>query len=163
MEPSESSLSSSTEMEQTVNGSRAAVPMKIDTAQTNVSQNIGLELDSKRNSDLNSCSISQETEMKEAFSTNVTKSSESILQPSVEETDILSAVLSEGGTPKLEPSLVDPPLVENKSCHLDPCLPRETPESSLQRTELMDDTMEVGAYAFIYKICFSLSDLLHSV
>lgn len=43
MEPSESSLSSSTEMEQTVNGARAAVPVNIDTAQTIVSQNIGLE------------------------------------------------------------------------------------------------------------------------
>lgn len=51
-------------MEQTVNGARAAVPVNIDTAQTNVSQNIGLELDSKRNNDLNSCSISEETEMK---------------------------------------------------------------------------------------------------
>ena len=150
MEPSESSLSSSTEMKQTVNGARAAVPVKIDIVQTNVSQNVGLELDSKRNSDLNSCSISEEAEMKEAFSTNVTKSSESILQPSVEETDILPAVLSEGGTPKLEPSLVDPPLVENKSCHLDPCLPRETPESSLQQTELMDDTVEVGETNSVY-------------
>lgn len=150
MEPSESSLSSSTEMKQTVNGARAAVPVKIDIVQTNVSQNVGLELDSKRNGDLNSCSISEEAEMKEAFSTNVTKSSESILQPSVEETDILPAVLSEGGTPKLEPSLVDPPLVENKSCHLDPCLPRETPESSLQQTELMDDTVEVGETNSVY-------------
>nr|XP_020753858.1 CASP8-associated protein 2 [Odocoileus virginianus texanus]XP_020753859.1 CASP8-associated protein 2 [Odocoileus virginianus texanus]XP_020753860.1 CASP8-associated protein 2 [Odocoileus virginianus texanus] len=149
-EPTESSLSPSAAMQQTVTGARATVPVITDTPQTNVPQNIGLELDSKRNSDLNSCSISEETEMKEAFSTNMTKSSESILQPSVEETGILPSVLSEGGTPKLEPSLVDPPLVENKSCHLDPCLPKETPESSLQQTELMDDRMEAGETNSVY-------------
>lgn len=54
----------------------------------------------------------------------MTKSSESILQPSVEETGILPTVLSEGGTPNLRPCLVDPPLAENKSCRLDP-LPKE--------------------------------------
>lgn len=149
-EPTESPFSLSAAMEQTATGARAAVPVITDTPQTNVPQDVSLELDSKRNSDLNSCSVSEEAEMKEAFSTNMTKSSESILQPSVEETGILPSVLSEGGTPKLEPSLVDPPLVENKSCHLDPCLPKETPESSLQQTELMDDRMEVGETNSVY-------------
>ncbi|CAI9164322.1 unnamed protein product [Rangifer tarandus platyrhynchus] len=149
-EPTESSLSPSAAMRQTVTGAKATVPVMTDTPQTNVPQNVGSELGSRKNSELNSCSISEEAEMKEAFSTNMTKSSESILQPSVEETGILPSVLSEGGTPKLEPSLVDPPLVENKSCHLDPCLPKETPESSLQQTELMDDRMEAGETNSVY-------------
>ncbi|MBW03710.1 CASP8-associated protein 2, partial [Eschrichtius robustus] len=144
MQRTESLFPSSTEMEQTINGARAAVPVVMDTVQTNVSQNFGLELDTKRNDDLNSCSISEDTEMKEAFSTKVTKSNESILQPSIEEAGILPTVLSEDGKPNLEPSLVDAPLVESKSCHLEPCLPKETPESSLQQTELTDHRMETG-------------------
>ncbi|OWK01372.1 hypothetical protein Celaphus_00018956 [Cervus elaphus hippelaphus] len=135
-EPTESSSSPSAAVEQAVTGARAAVPVITDTPETNGPQNVGLELDSKRNSDLNSCSISEETEMKEAFSTNVTKSSESILQPSVGGTGILPSVLSEGGTPKLEPSLVDPPLVENKSCHLDVFLSNSAHSTSTSQSDL---------------------------
>ncbi|XP_007196024.2 CASP8-associated protein 2 isoform X2 [Balaenoptera acutorostrata] len=150
MQQTESLFPSSTEMEQTINDARAAVPVVMDTVQTNVSQNFGLELDTKRNDDLNSCSISEDTEMKEAFSTKVTKSNESILQPSIEEAGILPTVVSEDGKPNLEPSLVDAPLVESKSCHLEPCLPKETPESSLQQTELTDHRMETGEANSVY-------------
>nr|XP_030715364.1 CASP8-associated protein 2 isoform X4 [Globicephala melas] len=150
MQQTESLFPSSTEMEQTINGARAAVPVVMDTVQTNVSQNFGLELDTKRKDDLNSCSISEDTEMKEPFSTKVTESNESILQPSIEEAVILPTVLSEDGKPNLEPSLVDAPLVESKSCHLEPCLPKETPESSLQQTELTDHRMEIGEANSVY-------------
>ncbi|KAB1275184.1 CASP8-associated protein 2 [Camelus dromedarius] len=151
MEQTESLFPSSTEIEQTItSGATAAVPVAVDTLQTNVPQNFGLESDTKRNDDLNSCSISEDIEMKEAFSTKVTKSSESILQPSIEEAGILPVVLSEDDKPKCETSLVDPPLVESKSCHLEPCLPKETLESSLQQTELMDHRMEIGETNSVY-------------
>ncbi|KAB0355835.1 hypothetical protein FD755_021776 [Muntiacus reevesi] len=150
MEPTEPLLSPSAAVEQAVTGARAAVPVITDTPQSNGPQNVGLELDSKRNRDLNSCSVPEETEMKEAFSASMTKPRESILQPPVEGTGILPSVLSEGGTRELEPSRVDPPLAENTSSHLGPCSPKETPESSLQQTELMDDRMEVGDTNSVY-------------
>ncbi|XP_058422608.1 CASP8-associated protein 2 isoform X2 [Diceros bicornis minor] len=150
MGKTESLFPSSTEMEQTINGARAAVPVVMDILQRNVSQNCGLELDIKRNDGLNSCSISEGMEVKEAFSTKVAESNESILQPSIEEDGILPIVLSEDGNPKFEPSLVDSPLVESKSCHLEPCSPKETLESSLQQTELMDHRMEIGETNSVY-------------
>ncbi|XP_073077067.1 CASP8-associated protein 2 isoform X2 [Manis javanica] len=140
MEQTESLLPS-TEMEQIING--AAVPVAVDILQTSVSQNFDLELDNKRN-DLSSCSISEGREMKEAFSTEVAKSNDSILQPSIEEAGSLPVVLSEDVNPKFEPSLVDTPRVEGKFCHLESCLPKETLESSLPHTELMDHRMEIG-------------------
>ncbi|XP_023390577.1 CASP8-associated protein 2 isoform X1 [Pteropus vampyrus] len=144
MEKTES-LFPSTEMEQNINGARTAVPVVMDIIQTNVSQNFGLELDTKRSDGLNSC-ISEDRETKESFSTEVVKSNESILQPSVEE----AGILPEDGNPKFEPSLVDTPLVESKSCHLEPCLSKETVESSLQPTELMDHRMEIGETNSVY-------------
>ncbi|XP_016063617.1 PREDICTED: CASP8-associated protein 2 isoform X2 [Miniopterus natalensis] len=150
IEQTESSFPSAAEMEQTINGARTAAPVVLDILQTNVSQNLGLELDTKRNGSLNSCSISEDMEMKVAFSTEVAKSNESVLQPSMEKAGILPVVLSEVGNPKSEPSLVDTPLVESKSCHLEPCLPKETLESSLQHTELMDHKMEIGETNSVY-------------
>lgn len=149
MEQTESLFPSSTEMEQTINDTRAAVPVVMDVLQTSVSQDFGLELDTKKNDDLNSC-VSEGMGMKEAFSTEVAESSDSILQPSVEETGILPVVLSEDGNPKFEPSLVDTPLVESKSCHLEPCSPKETLESSLQQTDLMDNRMEISETNSVY-------------
>lgn len=139
MEQTESLLPSA-EMEQIING--ATVPVAVDMLQTNVSQNFDLELDNKN--DLSSCSISEGREKKEAFSTEVAKSNDSILQPSIEEAGSLPVVLSEDVKPKFEPSLVDTPLVEGKFCHLESCLPKETLESSLPHTELMDHRMEIG-------------------
>nr|XP_023505146.1 CASP8-associated protein 2 isoform X1 [Equus caballus]XP_023505147.1 CASP8-associated protein 2 isoform X2 [Equus caballus] len=150
MEKAESLFPSSTEMEQTINGAGAAVPVVVDILQTNVSQNFGLELDIKRNDGLNSGSISEGIEMKEAFSTQVAESSGSILQPSIEEDGVLPIVLSEDGNPQFEPSLVGTPLVESKSCHLEPCSPKEPLESSLQQTELMDHRVEIGETNSIY-------------
>ncbi|XP_024407488.2 CASP8-associated protein 2 isoform X4 [Desmodus rotundus] len=147
MEQTES-LFPSTEMEQTIHGARAAVPVIMDILQTNVSQNFVLELDTKRNDVLNSCSISEDKEMKEAFSTKVAKSNEGILQPSA---GVLPAVLLEVDDPKLEPSVEDTPLVENKSCHLESCLPKETLESSLQHTELTEHRMEIGETNSVYQ------------
>ncbi|XP_044101482.1 CASP8-associated protein 2 isoform X4 [Neovison vison] len=112
MKQTESMFPSPAEKEQTINDNKAAVPIVVDILQTNVSQNFGLELDTKKNDDVNSC-VSGGMEMKEAFSIEVAESSDSILQPSVEETGILPIALSEDGNCKFEPSLVDTPLVEN--------------------------------------------------
>lgn len=142
MEQTESLLPSATEMEESINGARVTVPVVMDILQTNVSQNFGLELDNKRNDGL---SIPEDTKTKETFSTKVAKSSESILQPSVEEADILPVVLSEDGNPKFDPSLIDTPLVESKSC-----LPKETLESSLQQTELMEHRIEIDETNSVY-------------
>ncbi|XP_046958202.1 CASP8-associated protein 2 [Lynx rufus] len=150
MEQTESLFPSSTEMEQTINSAREAVPVVMDILQTNVSQNFGLELDTKRNVDLNSCSVSEGMEMKEPSATKVAESSDSILQPSVEETEILPVALSEDGNPKFEPSLVDTPLDESKSCHLEPCSPKETQESSLQQSAIVDNRMEIGETNSVY-------------
>uniref|UniRef100_A0A8C3X1U9 CASP8-associated protein 2 n=1 Tax=Catagonus wagneri TaxID=51154 RepID=A0A8C3X1U9_9CETA len=149
MEHTESLFPSSAEMKQIIDETRAAVPVVMNTVDTNVSQNFDLELDTKRNDDLNSCSVSEDTEMKEAFSA-VTKSKESIAQPSVEEAGILPAVLSEDDKAKSEPSLTALPLEESKSGHLEPCLPKETLESSLQPTELMDHRVEIGETNSVY-------------
>lgn len=149
VEHTKSLFPSSAEMKQIIGGARAAVPVVMNAVDTNVSQNFDLGLDTKRNDDLNSCSVSEDREMKEAFST-VTKSSESIAQPSIEEAGILPVVLSEDDKPKSEPSLTVLPLVESKSGHLEPCLPKETLESSLQPTELMDHRVEIGETNSVY-------------
>ncbi|XP_077018531.1 CASP8-associated protein 2 isoform X1 [Tamandua tetradactyla] len=146
MEQTESLFPSSTEMEQTINGTRAA-PIVMDLLQTGVSQSFGLELDAKQNGGLNSY-ISEDGEGKVASSTKLTESSESILQPVIEETGILPIILSEDGNPKFE-SFVDTALVESKSCHLEPCLPKEILESSLQ-TELMDHRIEISERNSVY-------------
>ncbi|XP_019598843.2 CASP8-associated protein 2 isoform X1 [Rhinolophus sinicus] len=144
MEQTEPLLPSSAETEQSISGVRPAVPVVVDILPTNVSQNFGLELDIQRNDDLNSCHISEEREMKEAFSTTVAKSSENVLQPSIEEAGILP-VLSEAGNPKFEPPLVDTPLVESKCC-----VPKETLESSPQQAQLMDHRLETGETNSVY-------------
>lgn len=149
MKQTESMFPSPAEKEQTINDNKAAVPIVVDILQTNVSQNFGLELDTKKNDDVNSC-VSGGMEMKEAFSIEVAESSDSILQPSVEETGILPIALSEDGNCKFEPSLVDTPLVESKSCRLEPSSPKGTLESSLQQTELMDNKMEIGETNSVY-------------
>ncbi|XP_066214964.1 CASP8-associated protein 2 isoform X1 [Saccopteryx leptura] len=150
MEQRESLFPPSTEMEQTVSGARAALPVVMDRLQTSVSQDFGLELDTKRNDRLNSCSISEDRDIKEAFSTNMVNSNECALQPSVEKAGILPAVLSEIDNPKFEPSLAATPLVESKSGHLEPCLSKETLEPSLQHTELMDHRLENSETNSVY-------------
>ncbi|XP_049753264.1 CASP8-associated protein 2 isoform X2 [Elephas maximus indicus] len=142
------SLFPSTEMEKTIDSAKPA-PRVMDVLQTVVSQNFDLELDTKRNDGLNSCGISESMETKMNFSTKMAESSESILQPSVEGASILPAILSEDGNPKLEPSFVGTPL-ESKSCHMEPCLPKDTVESSLQKVELMDHRMEIGETNSVY-------------
>uniref|UniRef100_A0A8C8ZAB8 CASP8-associated protein 2 n=1 Tax=Prolemur simus TaxID=1328070 RepID=A0A8C8ZAB8_PROSS len=149
IEQTESLFSSSTETKEIINSARAAAPMVMDILQTDVSQNFGLEFGTEKR-DLNSCDISDGMEMKVTLSTKVTETSESILQPSIEEADILPIILSEDDNPKFEPSLIDTPLVESKSCHLEPCLPKETLESSLQQTELMDHRMEIAETNSVY-------------
>ncbi|XP_023598252.1 CASP8-associated protein 2 isoform X2 [Trichechus manatus latirostris] len=143
------SLFPSTEMEKTIDSAKTT-PVVMDVLQTDISQNFGLEVDTKRNDGLNSCGISESMETKVDFSTKVAESSESILQPSIEEAGILPVSLSEDGNPKFEPSFVGTPLVESKSCHMEPCLPKETIESSLQKTELMDHRMEVDETNSVY-------------
>ncbi|XP_037700022.1 CASP8-associated protein 2 isoform X2 [Choloepus didactylus] len=148
MEHMESLFPSSTETKQTINGATAA-PIVMDLLQTDISQSFGLDLATKRNDGLNSYGFSEGGETKVAFSMKVTESSESVLQPAIEETGILPIILSADGNPKFEPSLVDTPLVKNKSCPLEPCLPKETLESSLQ-TELMDHGIEIGETNSVY-------------
>ncbi|XP_012493646.1 PREDICTED: CASP8-associated protein 2 [Propithecus coquereli] len=148
IEQTESLFSSSTETKQIINSARAAAPMVMDIL-PDVSQNFGLELDTEKR-DLNSCGISDGMEMKVTLSTKVAETSESILQPSIEEADILPIILSEDDNPKFEPSLIDTPLVESKSCHVEPCLPKETLESSLQQTELMDHRVEIAETNSVY-------------
>ncbi|KAG8524480.1 CASP8-associated protein 2, partial [Galemys pyrenaicus] len=143
VEQNKSLFPSSVEMEQTINGACTTIPVVMDILQTNLSQNFGLELDTKSTDGLNSCSISEDIEMKETFSTKVAKSNQSILQSSIE-ADILPV-----GNPKFEPALVDGQLVESKSCHLEPCLPKETLES-IQQTVLMDHRMDIGETNSVY-------------
>ncbi|XP_003797573.1 CASP8-associated protein 2 [Otolemur garnettii] len=142
IEQTKSLLSSSTETQQTVTRAGASAAMVTDVLQTDVSQNFGLELDTGKHN-LNSSGISDGMEMKVILSTKVAETSEGILQSSIEEADILPIILSEDDNPRFEPSLMDTPLVESKSCHLEPCLPKESLESSIQQTELMDHRMEV--------------------
>ncbi|XP_058163131.1 CASP8-associated protein 2 isoform X2 [Dasypus novemcinctus] len=146
MEQTES-LFPATEMEQTINDTS---PIVMDLLQTDVSQSFGLELDTKQNDDLNSHGISEGVETKVAFSSKLAESNESILQPTIEETGILPIILSENDNPKFEPSLMNTPFVENKSCHLEPCLPKETLETSLH-TELMNHKIEIGETNSVYQ------------
>ncbi|XP_032131137.1 CASP8-associated protein 2 isoform X5 [Sapajus apella] len=144
------SLLPSTEMKQTINNPRVAVPVVMDVLQIDVSQNLALELNTKRNDNSDSRGISEDMEMKVALSTTVGETTESVLQPSVGEADILPIMLSEDNSPKFEPSVTVTPLTESKSCHLEPCLAKETLDSSLQQTELMDHRMEIGETNSVY-------------
>uniref|UniRef100_A0A5F4WJ84 CASP8-associated protein 2 n=1 Tax=Callithrix jacchus TaxID=9483 RepID=A0A5F4WJ84_CALJA len=144
------SLLSSKEMKQTINNPRVAAPVVMDVLQTDVSQNLALELNTKRNDNSDSFGISEDMEMKVALSTTVGETTESVLQSSVEEADILPIMLSEDSSPKFEPSVTVTPLIASKSCHLEPCLPKETLDSSLQQTELMDHRMEIGETNSVY-------------
>ncbi|XP_007530690.1 CASP8-associated protein 2 isoform X1 [Erinaceus europaeus] len=143
VEQREEPLFPSTEMEQSISNIGVAASVVKDTSQTNVSQNFDLGLFTKRSDGLNSCNISEGMKTKETFSTKSPKCKESILQSSIEESGILPVVLSEDNNSKSE-SPVNIPLAENKSCHLEPCLPKETLESSLQQTELMDHQIDTG-------------------
>ncbi|XP_029422727.1 CASP8-associated protein 2 isoform X2 [Nannospalax galili] len=140
------SMFPSTEVEDSSDVVRAAASVVLDVLPTHVSENVGLELDTKRQCGLNSCDVSEGVEMKVILSPKVTQTSESLLQPLVEEPGIL-VNLSEDSNPKFEPSLVETPMVENKSCHLEP---KETLVSSLQQTELIDHTIETGETNSIY-------------
>lgn len=139
MEQRESLFPSSAKIEQAVDGAKT-----MEVLQTNVSQNLGLDLETKTNDGLNSCA-SEGIEIKETFSTKKDKTNESMLQPSVEEAGISQIVPSKDGS-KFESSLMDAPLGEAKSCHAEPCTPKQMPESSLQQTELM----EVGETNSVY-------------
>ncbi|XP_040839709.1 CASP8-associated protein 2 isoform X2 [Ochotona curzoniae] len=147
MENTGSLFPSSKEMEQTVNGPPTAASVVVDILQTDASQSYGLELDVNKQEDLNSC-VSEGMEMKLIVSAKVTETSESILQPPVEEARILPVNFSKDGNPKSEPSLVDDtPLNESKSCHLEPCLPKE----SLKQTDFMEPRGEISETSSIYQ------------
>ncbi|XP_006156182.1 CASP8-associated protein 2 isoform X3 [Tupaia chinensis] len=150
MEQTESLFPSSAEMIQTIDVTRAAAPVVMGVLQTDVSPNFALESNTKKNDGLNSCDTSEGVEMKAAISVKVAETSESILQPSVKEAGILPTTFSEDNNPKFEPSLVETPQVENKSCHLETCLPKETLQSSLPQAELMDHRVETGETNSLY-------------
>ncbi|XP_019064373.1 CASP8-associated protein 2 isoform X2 [Fukomys damarensis] len=144
------SLFTSAEMEKTVDGATAADSVVINVLQTDGSQNFSLELNNKRHDGLNSCDVSKSMEMKEGPSTKVVETSESLLQPSVEEASILPVNLSEIDNPKFKPSPIHTPLSESKSCLLETCISEEALASSLQQTELMNHRREIGETNSVY-------------
>ncbi|KAM6186526.1 CASP8-associated protein 2 [Rhynchocyon petersi] len=138
----------STEIKQTIESTKATT-IVMDALQTGVSQNFDLKLNTKRNNDLNSCDASETMEIKANFSTEVTQSRETILEPSIGEAGVLPIINSKDSNLKFEPSLRTA-LVDSKSCHMEPDLSKETAESSVQKTELMDHTVEIGETNSVY-------------
>ncbi|XP_004628259.1 CASP8-associated protein 2 isoform X2 [Octodon degus] len=149
-EQTESLFTSTAEMGKTIDGAAVADSVVMNVLKTDFSQNLGLELDTKGHDDLNSCDISETMERKEGHSTKVAETSESVLQPLVEEASILPVNPSQLDNPKLKPSLTDTPLNESSSCHLEPCISKEILTSSLQQTELMNHRMDTGETNSVY-------------
>ncbi|XP_006881278.1 PREDICTED: CASP8-associated protein 2-like [Elephantulus edwardii] len=137
----------STERKETVDSPKPTTVV-MDTLQIDTSQNCDSKLDTKTSSGLKS-SVSETMEIKASFSAKVAESRKCTTQPTFGETGILPVIISEARNPKLEPSL-DTPLVESKSHHIEPCLPKETIESSVQKTELMDCSAEIGETNSVY-------------
>ncbi|XP_069866932.1 CASP8-associated protein 2 isoform X2 [Dipodomys merriami] len=149
MKRRESLCTSSSEMGETVDDTKAAASLVMDVKQTNTSQNCSLELDMKRQDGLNFCGISENLEMKVSVSTEVTETSDNPKMPPVEVLSSVPVNLSEDRKPKFEPSPVHT-VVETKSCHLVPCLPTEALPSSPQQTELMGSRIEIEEISSVY-------------
>ncbi|XP_013366345.1 PREDICTED: CASP8-associated protein 2 isoform X3 [Chinchilla lanigera] len=149
-EQTEAFFTSSAEMGKTIDGATAADSVVMNVLQTDCSQNVSLESDTKRHDGLKSCDISGNMEMNGGHSTKVAETSESVLQSLVEEASILPINFSEIDNPKFKPSLTDTPLSESKSYHLEPCISKEDLASSLQQTELMNHGVETEETNSIY-------------
>uniref|UniRef100_A0A0P6J3Q0 CASP8-associated protein 2 n=1 Tax=Heterocephalus glaber TaxID=10181 RepID=A0A0P6J3Q0_HETGA len=150
IEQTESLFTSAAEMEKNIDGATAADSVVMNVLRTHGSQDFSLELNTKRHDGLNSCDISESMEMKEGPSTKVVETSESLLQPSVEEATILPVNLSEIDNPKFKPPSTDTPLSDSKSCPLETCISKEALASSLQQTELMNHIRETGETNSVY-------------
>uniref|UniRef100_A0A1U7QU01 CASP8-associated protein 2 n=1 Tax=Mesocricetus auratus TaxID=10036 RepID=A0A1U7QU01_MESAU len=141
----------SMEGEEAGGGARASASMVMNVLPGLASENLGRELKTIGHNDLDSCDISESVKMKVVLSPKAAVASESLLQPLVEEPGISLVNCLGGDNPKFESSLEDSPVVENKLCPLDPCLPKETFVPSPQKTELMDHKMETGESNSIYQ------------
>lgn len=140
----------SMEVEETCGGTRATASVVMDALPGHASEALDRELDTKGHNDLN-CDISEGLKRKVVLSPKAAVASESLLQPLVEEPGIALVNCLGDSNPKLESSLEDTPLVENKSCPLDPYLPKETFVPSPQKTELIDHKIETGDSNSVYQ------------
>lgn len=140
----------SMEVEETCGGTRATASVVMDALPGHASEALDRELDTKGHNDLN-CDISEGVKRKVVLSPKAAVASESLLQPLVEEPGIALVNCLGDSNPKLESSLEDTPLVENKSCPLDPYLPKETFVPSPQKTELIDHKIETGDSNSVYQ------------
>ncbi|XP_013207383.1 CASP8-associated protein 2 [Microtus ochrogaster] len=133
----------SVEVEDSRGDARAAASVVMDALPGHASEDLGRELDTMGHNDLNSCDVSEGVKAAVA--------SKSLLQPLAEEPGISLVDCLGDSNPKLESSLDDVPVIENKSCPLDPCLPKETFVPSPQKTELIDHKIETGESNSVYQ------------
>nr|XP_004663696.1 CASP8-associated protein 2 isoform X2 [Jaculus jaculus] len=138
------------EVEKTNVCARPVASVVMDVLPIDASQKLGLELDTKRHDGLDSSDISEGMERKVVLSTKTAKSSESLLQPLVEEAAVLPVNHTKDNNPSFELSLVDKPMVDNKSCHLEPCLPADTLASLPQQAQSMDHMIEIEETNSVY-------------
>ncbi|XP_052572587.1 CASP8-associated protein 2 isoform X3 [Peromyscus californicus insignis] len=141
----------SMEVEETCGSTRATASVVMDVLPGHASEALDRELDTKGHNDLNCCDISEGVKRKVVLSPKAAVASESLLQPLVEEAGIALVNCWGDNNPKLESSLEDTPMVENKSCPLDPYLPKETFVPSPQKTELIDHKIETGDSNSVYQ------------
>nr|XP_034346205.1 CASP8-associated protein 2 [Arvicanthis niloticus] len=144
-------LFQSMEMEETGGGARTAASVVMHVLPEHASEDFSQELATKRHDDINSCDISEGVKTKVVLSPKAAAASERHLEPLVEESSISLVNCSGDNNPKLESSLEERPMVENKSCSLGPCLPKETFVPSPQKTELIDHKIETGESNSVYQ------------
>ncbi|KAL1775746.1 CASP8-associated protein 2 [Sigmodon hispidus] len=140
----------SVDMEEPCGGARATASAVMGVLPGHASEDLGQELDTREHNDLN-CDISEDRKTKVVLSPKAAVASENLLQPVVEEPDISLANCLGDNNPKLKSSLEDLPMVENKSCPLDSCLPKETFVPSPQKTELIDHKIDTGNPNSVYQ------------
>ncbi|CAO2633996.1 CASP8-associated protein 2 [Lemmus lemmus] len=133
----------SKEVEEIRGDARAVASVVMDALPGHASEDLGRELDTMGHNDFNSCDVSEGVKAAVAR--------ESLLQPLAEKPGISLVNCLRDSNPKLESSLDDVPIVENKSCPLDPCLPKETFVPSPQKTELIDHKLETGESNSLYQ------------
>ncbi|XP_031222309.1 CASP8-associated protein 2 [Mastomys coucha] len=144
-------LFQSKEVEETCGGARAAASVVKHVLPEHASEDFSQELGTKRHDGINSCDISEGVKTKVILPPKAAAASESHLEPLGEELSISLVNCSGDNNPKLEPSLEERSIVENKSCPLEPCLPKETFVPSLQKTELIDHKIETGESNSVYQ------------
>lgn len=141
----------SMEVEETSGGARAAASAVMHALPEHSSEDFSQELGTKRHDGINSCDISECEKTMVVLSPTAAAASESHLEPLVEEPSISLVNCSGDNNPKLEPSLEERPITENKSCPLEPCLSKESFVPSPQKTELIDHKIETGESNSVYQ------------